>query len=109
AAGLIAAILTLATNKPYLGLEHRAWDPMLLGILLIGVAVGLKRWLAAGENGVRRGFTARRLSASDAKFSSLVSTAGVVASSGAIATPAPHHEPVFGGGDSGGGGATSDF
>jgi hypothetical protein len=109
ALGLIAAILTLATNKPYLGLKHHAWDPMLRGVLLIGTAVWLKRWLAAGEDGVRRGFTARRLSASDAKFSSVLSTVGVVTAHAAVATAAPRHEPTFGGGDSGGGGATSDF
>jgi hypothetical protein len=109
ALGLIAAILTLATNKPYLGLEHHAWDPMLLGIVLIGTAAGLKRWLAGGRDGVRRGFTARRLSARDAQWSSVLSTAGVVASGHVIATPAPRHEPLFSGGDSGGGGATSDF
>ena len=29
AAGVIAAILTFVTNKPYLGWQRRAWDPML--------------------------------------------------------------------------------
>ena len=51
AAGAIAAILTLATNKPYLGWQRHTWDPMLLGGLLIGVAVFIRRWLArAGES-----------------------------------------------------------
>ena len=109
AAGLAAAILTLATNKPYLGLLHRTWDPMLLGVLLIGTAAGIKRWLAKGEDGVRTGFTARRLAASDEKFRHLVSTVGVAVSGSPVVTPAPQNTPLFGGGDSGGGGATSDF
>jgi hypothetical protein len=62
AVGAIAAILTLITNKPYLDWARHTWDPMLLGVLLIGSALLLRRWLARGPNGVRRGFTAERLS-----------------------------------------------
>ena len=35
AVGAIVAILTLVTNKPYLGWPRHTWDPMLLGVLLI--------------------------------------------------------------------------
>jgi hypothetical protein len=36
AVGAIVAILTLVSNKPYLGWQRHTWDPMLLGILLTG-------------------------------------------------------------------------
>ncbi len=103
AVGAIAAILTLATNKPYLGWERHTWDLMLLGALLIGVALFIRRRLA--EN--RHGFTARRLSGKDKSWMN----AGISAF-GVVATPGPPPDspaPRFGGGDSGGAGASSDF
>ena len=48
AVGAIIAILTFVTNKPYLGWQRHTWDPMLLGILLTGVAIFIRRWLARG-------------------------------------------------------------
>src|SRR5262249_783191 len=65
AAGAIAAMLTLVSNKPYLGWPVHTWDPMLLGILLIGTAVVLRRWLDHAPGGIRYGFTAARLSGKD--------------------------------------------
>ncbi|MEO8127200.1 MAG: hypothetical protein ABI822_08920 [Bryobacteraceae bacterium] len=111
AAGAIAATLTLATNKPYLGLERHTWDPMLLGILLVGVAFFTRRWLAGAPDGIRRGFTARRLSGKDKqRLSAGAATFGLV--SPHMITPSPQAGTPgvkFGGGDSGGAGATSDF
>src|SRR5690242_11301970 len=46
-------LVTLITNKPYLQLMRKPWDPVLFGVLLIGAAVIIKRWLAAGANGQR--------------------------------------------------------
>ena len=43
AVGAIVAILTFVTNKPYLGWQRHTWDPMILGILLTGVAIFLRR------------------------------------------------------------------
>ena len=107
AVGAIVSILTLITNKPYLGWTRHTWDPMLLGALLIGVALILRRWLAAGPGEVRRGFTARRLSGKDHTW---MSSAAVALVSPNIVTPSPQSPDVrFGGGKSGGGGATSDF
>lgn len=108
AAGGITAIATFVTNKSYLGWQRHTWDPMLLGALLIGIALLLRRWLANAPGGVRHGFTAQRLSGKDKQWM------GVGAATISLATapgmPAPREPEVrFGGGDSGGGGATSDF
>jgi hypothetical protein len=111
AVGAIVATLTLVTNKPYLGWTRHTWDPMLLGILLTGVAVFLRRWLERGPDGIRRGFTAARLSSKDKHWINVGSTAFGLLSPHPT-TPAP---PVgsedfrFGGGSSGGGGAGGDF
>jgi uncharacterized membrane protein YgcG len=111
AVGIIAAILTLITNKPYLGWQRHTWDPMLLGALLIATALLLRRWLAAAPNGIRHGFTAQRLSAKDKQWMSIGSTAfGLLSPQAVTPTPQPANPGVhFGGGDSGGAGASSDF
>ena len=111
AAGAIAAVLTLVTNKPYLGWRRHTWDPMLLGALLIGVALLIRRWLAArarrnsprlyrpaalGEGQILDERRGRRIRPGIAQ----------------LITPSPQTgspDVHFGGGDSGGGGATSDF
>jgi uncharacterized membrane protein YgcG len=109
AAGAVAAVLTLITNKPYLGWPRHTWDPMLLGALLFAVALLIRRWLAAGPSGNRRGFTAQRLSGKDKSWMSVgAASIGLVAPQ--AITPSPNSpEFRFGGGDSGGGGASSDF
>jgi hypothetical protein len=111
AVGAITAILTLITNKRYLGWQEHTWDLMLLGALLIGVAMVIRRWLADAPGGVRHGFTAQRLSEKDKSRMSVGATAiGVVAPE--IVAPRPQAgtpEFHFGGGDSGGAGASSDF
>jgi hypothetical protein len=111
AAGSIAAVLTLVTNKPYLGWPRHTWDPMLLGALLFGVALVIRRWLAAGPGGIRHGFTAQRLSGKDKSWMSAGALAlGVVSQPLVAPNPQPSDpEFRFGGGDSGGGGASSDF
>jgi hypothetical protein len=111
AVGAIAAMLTFISNKPYLGWQRHTWDPMLLGILLTGVAIFIRRWLARGPGGIRHGFTARRLSGSDAHWMNVGSTAFGLLSPHS-ATPGPQTTTPdfrFGGGQSGGGGAGGDF
>ena len=111
AAGAIAAILTLVSNKPYLGWPRHTWDPMLLGALLIGVALFIRSWLAGGPGGIRHGFTAERLSGKDKRWMNAGATAFSLLSHHSI-TPEPQTSSPdvrFGGGDSGGGGASSDF
>jgi hypothetical protein len=111
AAGAIAAILTLVTNKPYLGWPRHTWDPMLLGVLLIGVAIFIRRWIAKGPGEIRHGFTTKRLSGKDKSWMNAGAAAFGLVSPNIIA-PSPHPgnpDVQFGGGDSGGGGASSDF
>lgn len=111
AAGALIAILTLATNKPYLGWPRHTWDPMLLGALLIGVALFLRRWLADGPGETRHGFTARRLSGKDKRrMNAGISAFGLVSPNMITPSPQPSNPDIhFGGGESGGGGASSDF
>ena len=111
AAGAIAAVLTLVSNKPYLGWPRHTWDPMLLGILLTGVAWFLRRWLGRGPGGIRAGFTAARLSGKDKQWMSASSAVLGLVTPQSI-TPSPQTtspEVRFGGGASGGGGAGGDY
>ena len=111
AAGAIVAILTLVSNKPYLGWQRHTWDPMVMGILLTGVALFIQRWLAGGPGGIRHGFTASRLSGKDKQWMNIGSSGFGLLSTHSI-TPAPQTSSPdfrFGGGASGGGGSSSDF
>ena len=111
AVGAVVAILTLVTNKPYLGWQRHTWDPMLLGALLIGVALCIRRWFAGGPGGIRRGFTAQRLSGKEKHWMNAGSAALGLVSPHSIMPSLQTGTPDvrFGGGDSAGGGATSDF
>ncbi len=109
AVGAVVATLTLVTNKPYLGWQRHTWDPMLMGVLLTGVALFVRRWLARGAGGVRHGFTAARLSGKDKEWMNAGSTV-----LGLVTPVTPSPQPAssdfrFGGGASGGGGASSEF
>jgi hypothetical protein len=111
AVGAIVATLTFVSNKPYLGWPRHTWDPMLLGILLTGVAFFLRRWLAGGPGGIRHGFTAARLSGKDKHWMNVGSTVFGLLSPHSI-TPSPQTSSPdvrFGGGHSGGGGASGDY
>jgi hypothetical protein len=106
---LAIALATLATNKPYLGLDRKPWDPILLGLLLMCVAVFVKRWLVNGTNGQRYGFTAARLLASDSKVMTAIATASAALQPGVPASNTPQPQTNFGGGRSGGAGASGTF
>jgi uncharacterized membrane protein YgcG len=111
AAGGIAAIVTFVSNKPYLGWERHTWDPMLLGVLLTGIALYVRRWLAQGAGGVRAGFTAARLSSKDKRWLDAGSSVlgFVLPHSISPSAQASGTEVQMGGGASGGGGASRDF
>jgi len=114
---LVLALVTLATNKPYLGATRQPWDPILLGVLLIGTAVTVRRWLSKGENGRRWGYTADRILSSDKQAMSVVGTASAaVHMSGHVPEPgtasaSSSHQDTFKpeGGRSGGAGASGSF
>lgn len=109
---LLMAVLTLVTNKTYLGWERHTWDPILLGLLLLGASVAIRRWLARGAGGQRHGFMAESLLVSDHRtLAALGAVAGMVQPIGARET-APASTATFepgSGGRSGGGGGGADF
>ena len=53
-ASLAMALATLLSNKEYLGSPRYEWDPIVFGLLLMGTATGVRRWLAAGDGGIER-------------------------------------------------------
>jgi hypothetical protein len=107
---LIAALLTLATNKDYLGFKHYAWDPAVLGIAMVVAAIVLMRWLANGTQEARNGFTARNLLKPENHGINLAEI-GAALLPGAIQANLPPSSPdrPFAGGQSGGGGASSGY
>lgn len=104
------ALGTLLSNKEYLGSPRYEWDPIVFGVFLMAIAIGLRRWLAAGDGGMRHGYTASRLVASDkARIGALalVSAAQVEVP---VAQSTPAADPgIGGGGRSGGAGAGGSF
>lgn len=106
---LLMALATLVTNKPYLGWPRHPWDPILLGMLLVGTAVVLRRWLASGPAGVRGGFTASQLQESQKNAIAFLATASAAFQPYPEApSPAPSSSD-FAGGRSGGGGGGAGF
>jgi len=106
---VLAALVTLATNKPYLHLMRQPSDPILFGLVLIVSAVLIKRWLGGGPDAQRAGFTAARLLARDRQALAIVSTASAALQPAMSPSPAAAPKPNFDGGRSGGGGATGSF
>jgi hypothetical protein len=102
------AILTLVTNKPYLGWERHTWDPMLLGVALMAIALGLRRWLSSGPNAARHGFTATRIVVGTDPLLSVLSAAPLPMKAHTQA-PAPPAPSGFDGGRSGGAGSGGSF
>jgi hypothetical protein len=111
-ASLLMAVATLVTNKPYLGIARKPWDPIMFGLLLIGAAILLRRWLASGRDESRHGITATRLLRSDKDAVTVVGVAS------AAFHPALDHahtdrsspDPFKGdGGRSGGGGGGAAY
>jgi uncharacterized membrane protein YgcG len=84
---------------------------MLMGILLTGVAVFIRRWLARGPDGIRHGFTAARLSGKEKHWINVGSTIfGTLSPHSAVPNAQTNSTDFrFGGGRSGGGGASGDF
>ena len=100
------SLVTLATNKSYLHLQRQTWDPILLGLLLIGVAVVLRRWLSKGD---RNGFTAARILVSDKRGIAALATASAALHTQPQASTQPDRGFHGEGGRSGGAGASGSF
>lgn len=99
-------ILALSTNKDYLGFTHYAWDPAVLGALLIGISVALERRLKEEW----RGYTARELlSPVSHGLEAAAVAAGVAGVTPAANAASGEGGANFGGGASGGGGSSRSF
>jgi hypothetical protein len=103
-----ALLITLVTNKAYLGLPRQPWDPILLGVVLVAAALVIKRWLASGTNGERAGLTAVRLSRDEPDALRAIAVASSLNNPTADRPDAPAPSG-FRGGRSGGGGGGADF
>jgi hypothetical protein len=105
---LVMALVTLLTNKAYLGWPRHPWDPILLGILLIAAGIGVRRWLSAGPGGQRAGFTAARILNRESGAVTMVGTVSAGFNPDAPSYP-DKPDDNFGGGRSGGAGASGSF
>ena len=106
---LAMALVTLLTNKQYLGSPQHEWDPILLGLFLMAVAVLLRRWLSQGLHGQRHGYTAARVLKEDGDVATLLSAASLKFQPD-VDSPQPDPAKTgFDGGRSGGGGASGSF
>lgn len=112
-ASLVLALVSMLTNNAYLGSPRHAWDPCVLGVVLITIAFAVRRWLSKGPGGERHGFTAARLLDKDRAVLSAVSAASGFVRPGVTQGAAPARSepapPEFSGGRSGGGGASGSF
>jgi hypothetical protein len=105
---LVMALATLLTNKAYLGWPRHEWDPILLGVFLMAAAIAVRRWLSAGPNGQRAGFTPARIFSRDTGAVTILGTASAGFHPETPRYPEP--EPAgFDGGRSGGGGASGSY
>lgn len=103
---IAAALVSIITNKSYLGWPRQTWDPMLFGLFLIAVAIAIRHWLASGPGGERYGFTALRLSHKEGEA---LQSASMAPAARSPLRPAPAPTTELGGGSFGGGGAGGGF
>ena len=107
-ASILMLLGTLMSNKPYLGSARYPWDPIVFGLLLMGVAIAIKRWLASGANGIRHGFIGDAPAGVGAGTARRLQQRGraVPARRARNRSPRPN---LGGGGRSGGAGASGNF
>jgi hypothetical protein len=110
---LVMALVTLVTNKPYLGWPRYTWDPILLGVFLMAIAIALRRWLSNGPGGERRGFTPAPLLGNDSAVLTVLRTASAAFQPDTLRPQGSRADPAqpsdFGGGRSGGGGGGGTY
>jgi hypothetical protein len=103
-------LATVASNQGYLGSPRHEWDAAVFGLLLIGGALVVRWWLASGEGGARRGYTAVRTLASDAAALDGLALVSALQSGSTTTTSAPSADADLGGGGrSGGAGSGATF
>ncbi|MEN6374087.1 MAG: hypothetical protein ABFD75_04790 [Smithella sp.] len=109
--GIVLACVTLATNKSYLGWTRYAWDPAILGIVLVGLSLFITRWLNSGPDQKRFGFTARDILKPEEGGITPADVAAAL-TPGVIDAQQPQagtQDQYFKGGSSGGGGVEGEF
>jgi uncharacterized membrane protein YgcG len=107
---IVMALATLMTNKPYLHGVQNPWDPIVLGLLLVGVALVVRRRLQKPGSEEPGGFTAARLLSSDRRSVAMVGSVAAMARPAAPQTAGPPPDNFHGGGGrSGGAGASGSF
>jgi hypothetical protein len=109
-AGLLMSLATLATHKSYVGWAVHTWDAIVLGLLLAGTAMLVRRWLSRGPAGQRFGFLARRILSSDRGALTIAGTVAGAMQPFAARVPGADPSPFEpGGGRSGGGGGGAEY
>lgn len=108
-AGLVMACLTLATNKSYLGMTRYAWDPAIMGSVLIGLYILISRRLASAPDKRRYGFTAEEILKPEDYGVSLTDVAAALTPGAIDAQQQAPPDKFFSGGASGGGGAEGKY
>jgi hypothetical protein len=102
--GIALALLTLMTNKAYLGHERLPYDPIILGAAFVAAAFVLTRWLRRGREEGQWGLTAKGF-AGAATLETGAAISAAIAAMPPLEVQAPAGTP-FGGGQSGGAGTT---
>ncbi|MCM2305234.1 MAG: hypothetical protein NDJ72_11055, partial [Elusimicrobia bacterium] len=106
-AGAVGLLVAQCSIKPYLGIARNSWDPAVLGLELVILALALKRWLDAGPGGRRGAYSAEALGDPGPGEAAGLLAAAVAASPST--PPAGPDRPKGGGGSFGGGGASGGF
>jgi len=106
---LVAALVTLVTNKPYLGWTRHAWDPILLGLFLMAVAIVVRHWLSSGPGAERYGFTPARVLTKDSRVLTALRAASTVYQPNEPSARPDSGPSGFDGGRSGGGGGGASY
>ena len=99
-AGLITSIISLCTIKLFFSIQYQAWDPVVLGFILMVVVFGAKRLIDSDK---RPGYTSLNILNPETYGIELLA-AGVIA-----ANPSLSHGGPFSGGTAGGAGASRHF
>lgn len=106
-AGGVGLLVAQCSIKPYLGIKRNSWDPAVLGLELVVLALALKRWLDAGPDGRRGAYSSEALGDPSPGAAAGLLAAAVAASPSSA--PAGPDRPKGGGGSFGGGGASGGF